>query len=64
MAKSNSLLKTNNVQLTLNGGKFKLYTVRNGLIFPKPTQPRISFEPLRSRPVHFTTVSVGCEIES
>jgi hypothetical protein len=27
-----------------NGGKFKLYTVRNGLIFPTPTQPRILFE--------------------
>jgi hypothetical protein len=27
-----------------NGGKFKLYTVLNGLIFPTPTQPRISFE--------------------
>jgi hypothetical protein len=27
-----------------NGGKFKLYTVLNGFIFPSPTQPRISFE--------------------
>jgi hypothetical protein len=27
-----------------NSGKFKLYTVLNGLIFPTPTQPRISFE--------------------
>jgi hypothetical protein len=27
-----------------NGGKFKLYTVLNGLIFPTPTQSRISFE--------------------
>jgi hypothetical protein len=27
-----------------NGGKFKLYTVLNGLLFPTPTQPRISFE--------------------
>jgi hypothetical protein len=27
-----------------NGGKFKLYTVRNGLIFPTSTQLRISFE--------------------
>jgi hypothetical protein len=27
-----------------NGGKFKLYTVLNGLIFPTPTMPRISFE--------------------
>jgi hypothetical protein len=27
-----------------NGGKFKFYTVLNGLLFPTPTQPRISFE--------------------
>jgi hypothetical protein len=27
-----------------NSGKFKFYTVLNGLIFPTPTQPRISFE--------------------
>jgi hypothetical protein len=27
-----------------NGAKFKLYTVLNALIFPRPTQPRISFE--------------------
>jgi hypothetical protein len=27
-----------------NSGKFKLYTVLNGLIFPPPSQPRISFE--------------------
>jgi hypothetical protein len=27
-----------------NGGKFELYTVLNGLIFPPPTQPRILFE--------------------
>jgi hypothetical protein len=27
-----------------HGGKFKLYTVLNGLIFPTPTQSRISFE--------------------
>jgi hypothetical protein len=26
------------------GGKFKLYTVLNGLIFPTPPQPRISLE--------------------
>jgi hypothetical protein len=30
-----------------NGGKFKLYTVLNGLLFPTPTQPRISFERAR-----------------
>jgi hypothetical protein len=34
-----------------NGGKFKLYTVLNGLIFPTPTQPRVSFERAR----HFYT---------
>jgi hypothetical protein len=27
-----------------NGGKFKLYTVLNGLLFPTPTQPRMLFE--------------------
>jgi hypothetical protein len=27
-----------------NGGKFKLYTVLNGLLFPRLTEPRISFE--------------------
>jgi hypothetical protein len=27
-----------------NGGKFKLYTVLRGLIFPTPTQLRISFQ--------------------
>jgi hypothetical protein len=35
-----------------NGGKFKLYTVLNGLIFPTPTQPRISFE----RPIQYITI--------
>jgi hypothetical protein len=33
-----------------NGGKFKLYTVQNSLIFPTPTQLRISFE----RAIHTT----------
>jgi hypothetical protein len=32
------------MSFVLNGGKFKLYTVLNDLIFPTPTQPRISFE--------------------
>jgi hypothetical protein len=27
-----------------NGGKFKLHTVLNGLFFPTPAYPRISFE--------------------
>jgi hypothetical protein len=40
-----------------NGGKFKLYTVLNGLIFPTPTQPRISFE----RPIFIAIeYAVGC----
>jgi tRNA A37 threonylcarbamoyladenosine dehydratase len=35
-----------NTQITIlsNGGKFKLYTVLNALIFPTPIQPRISFD--------------------
>jgi hypothetical protein len=33
-----------NMSFVSNGGKFKLYTVLNGLIFPTPTQLRISFE--------------------
>jgi hypothetical protein len=33
-----------NMSFVSNGGKFKFYTVLNGLIFPTPTQPRISFE--------------------
>jgi hypothetical protein len=32
------------MSFVLYGGKFKLYTVLNGLIFPTPTLPRISFE--------------------
>jgi hypothetical protein len=32
------------MSFVVNGGKFKLYTALNGLIFPTPTQPRISFE--------------------
>jgi hypothetical protein len=31
-------------RLKINGGKFKIHTVLNGLIFPTPTQPRILFE--------------------
>jgi hypothetical protein len=37
-----------------NGGKFKLYTVLNGLIFPTPTQPRIS---IRDIIEHFIVLS-------
>jgi hypothetical protein len=33
-----------------NGGKFKLYTVPNGLLFSTPTQPKFSFE----RMIEFT----------
>jgi hypothetical protein len=36
-------IKHKQMSFVSNGGKFKLYTVLNGLIFP-PTQPRISFE--------------------
>jgi hypothetical protein len=32
------------MSLVSNGAKFKRYTVLNGLLFPTPTQPRISFE--------------------
>jgi hypothetical protein len=37
-------IKHKQMSFLSNGGKFKLYTVLNGLIFPTPTQPRISFE--------------------
>jgi hypothetical protein len=37
-------IKHKQMSFVVNGGKFKLYTVLNGLIFPTPTQPRISFE--------------------
>jgi hypothetical protein len=37
-------IKHKQMSLVSNSGKFKLYTVLNGLIFPTPTQPRISFE--------------------
>jgi hypothetical protein len=37
-------IKHNQMSFVSNGGKFKLYTVLNGLIFPTPTQPRILFE--------------------
>jgi hypothetical protein len=37
-------IKHKQMSFVSNGGKFKLYTVLDGLIFPKPTQPRISFE--------------------
>jgi hypothetical protein len=37
-------IKHKQISLVSNGGKFKLYTVLNDLIFPTPTQPRISFE--------------------
>jgi hypothetical protein len=37
-------IKHKQMSFVSNGGKFKLYTVLNGLIFPTPTQPRISFE--------------------
>jgi hypothetical protein len=37
-------IKHKQMSFVSNGGKFKLYIVLNGLIFPTPTQPRISFE--------------------
>jgi hypothetical protein len=37
-------IKHKQMSFVSNGGKFKLYTVLDGLIFPTPTQPRISFE--------------------
>jgi hypothetical protein len=37
-------IKHKQMSFVSNGGKFKLYTVIDGLIFPTPTQPRISFE--------------------
>lgn len=37
-------IKHKQMKLVSNGGKFKLYTVRNGLLFSMPTQPGFSFE--------------------
>jgi hypothetical protein len=37
-------IKHKQISFVSNGGKFKLYTVLNGLLFLTPTQPRISFE--------------------
>jgi hypothetical protein len=37
-------VKHKQMSFVSNGGKLKVYTVLNGLIFPTPTQPRISFE--------------------
>jgi hypothetical protein len=37
-------IKHKQMSFVSNGGKFKLYTVLNGLLFPIPTQPWISFE--------------------
>jgi hypothetical protein len=42
-----------------NGGKFKLYSVLNGLIFPVPTQLRISFE----RAISINIVYTGCSFK-
>jgi hypothetical protein len=42
-------IKHRQMSFVSNGGKFKLYTVLNGLIFPTSTQPRISFE----RPIFY-----------
>jgi hypothetical protein len=37
-------IKHKQMSFVSNGGKFKLYAVLNGLLFPTPTQHRISFE--------------------
>jgi hypothetical protein len=37
-------IKHKKMSFMSNGGKFKLYTVPNGLLFSMPTQPRFSFE--------------------
>jgi hypothetical protein len=37
-------IKHTQMSFVSNCGKFKLYTVLNGLLFPTPAQPRISFE--------------------
>jgi hypothetical protein len=52
-------IKHKQMSFVSNGGKFKLYTVLNGLIFPTPTQPRISFE----RPIHILDILAGAPIE-
>jgi hypothetical protein len=46
-----------------NGGKFKLYTVLNDLIFPTPTQPRMSFEHAISLRVEMNFFLLSLEIE-
>jgi hypothetical protein len=60
VSKEHTLLKTNmcnyvpikhkEMSFVSNGGKFKLYTVLNGLLFPTPIQPRIFilFFPIKS----------------
>jgi hypothetical protein len=53
-------IKHKQMSFVSNGGKFKLYTVLNGLIFPTPTQPRISFErAILSVPRDCMIVTVG-----
>jgi hypothetical protein len=37
-------IKHKQMSFMSNGGKFKLYSVLNGLLFLTPIQPRISFE--------------------
>jgi signal recognition particle receptor subunit beta len=37
-------IKHKQVSFVSNGGKFKFYTVSNGVLFSTPTQPRFSFE--------------------
>jgi hypothetical protein len=49
-------IKHKQMSFVSNGGKFKLYAVLNDLIFPTPTQPRISFE-RAIYPYHINSVS-------
>jgi hypothetical protein len=56
-------IKHKQMSFVSNGGKFKLYTVLNGLIFPTPTQPRISFEPAIIRKKNIN-VNLGLKVNS
>jgi hypothetical protein len=51
-------IKHKQMSFVSNGGKFKLYTVQNGLIFPTPIQPRISFEhAIQQNVSHVSTIT-------
>jgi hypothetical protein len=59
-------IKHKQMSFVPNGGKFKLYNVLNGLIFPTPTQPRISFERaiLIAQQIKFTLFFCNVQIHS